>query len=501
MNRQSPKQIFRHFYIFKPLLLGLLIAQVLSTMSVYRSNAELVQMVDAVTRAGYLSVPNQNIAQELGTFSAAFFGGLFFTLTIGACLSLSAFAIAWIWDRLLKRRDILLLPVLAIWVGCIGSVNSEGLCRIATAYFLLIPIVVFATTLYWLPEQRDEKMGLKIVVHLIILIILAAVASSQLNSNFFVRIRDNLLLSNPVGRKISNLYYDYTLHAARVFKSQDQRLIRTCSLAFTDDATLQQQLETALLDNDYLVLDRGEPTDLDIIRVGDQLDFKIRIWTIIQTTPKEFLEYPREILRGFSEQSDKYVFFRWFTFLSLFMVSGIVLYLSVYAVFRIICGFFMDSTPASVAAGMLCLVAGLALLVPLYFGSEKYADAGTLAQGLSSENWRERVIALRYVAERRTDISSLPGHTRMLESPHIPERYWLAKALRFSRSREAYRELLMLMHDPSFNVAYSAIQALGQRGDRRAVAEILPLLEVSDNWYVQWYAYRAIRKLGWCQGK
>jgi hypothetical protein len=267
---------------------------------------------------------------------------------------------------------------------------------------------------------------------------LATSGSSRIDPNFFIKIRDNLLLSNPVGRKISNLYYDYTLHAAQVFKSQDQRLIRTCSLAFIDDASLHRRLENALLNNDYLVLERGEPTDLDIIRTGDQLDFKISVWTILQATPNEFIEYPREILREFSEKSDKYVFFRGFTFLSLFMVSGITLYLGMYAVFRVICGFFMSSTPASVAASVFCLIAGLALIIPLYFESESDFDAGALAERLASENWRERVVALRSVAERRIDISSLPGHTRILESSHIPERYWLAKALGFSRSQETW---------------------------------------------------------------
>jgi HEAT repeat protein len=44
-----------------------------------------------------------------------------------------------------------------------------------------------------------------------------------------------------------------------------------------------------------------------------------------------------------------------------------------------------------------------------------------------------------------------------------------------------------------------AFYALGQRGDRRAVNEIIKRVETSDDWYNQWYAYNALRSLGWKQ--
>jgi len=51
------------------------------------------------------------------------------------------------------------------------------------------------------------------------------------------------------------------------------------------------------------------------------------------------------------------------------------------------------------------------------------------------------------------------------------------------------------------NVVSMAFYALGQRGDRQAIKEILTRIETSKHWYNQWYAYRALRRLGWKQSR
>jgi HEAT repeat protein len=87
----------------------------------------------------------------------------------------------------------------------------------------------------------------------------------------------------------------------------------------------------------------------------------------------------------------------------------------------------------------------------------------------------------------------------MLKSPHIPVRYWLARALAVSRKPETYDDLLSFLDDPHPNVVSMAFYALGKRGDRSAIGLILHRIETSRHWYVQWYAYKALRRLGWKQ--
>jgi HEAT repeat protein len=60
---------------------------------------------------------------------------------------------------------------------------------------------------------------------------------------------------------------------------------------------------------------------------------------------------------------------------------------------------------------------------------------------------------------------------------------------------------LALLDDPCPNVVSTAFYAIGQRRDKRAINEIIKRIEVSDDWYNQWYAYKALRNLGWKQTK
>ena len=67
------------------------------------------------------------------------------------------------------------------------------------------------------------------------------------------------------------------------------------------------------------------------------------------------------------------------------------------------------------------------------------------------------------------------------------------------RQPETYKDLLVFLDDSYPNVVCMAFHSLGQRGKKRIVREIVKRIERSDHWYEQWYAYRALRTLGWTQ--
>jgi HEAT repeat protein len=92
-----------------------------------------------------------------------------------------------------------------------------------------------------------------------------------------------------------------------------------------------------------------------------------------------------------------------------------------------------------------------------------------------------------------------PTYQKMLNSPLVVERYWLARALAKSRAAATYSELLSLLKDPHPNVICQVFYALGQRGRKRAIRPIQKKLKDSNHWYAQWYGYHALRKLGWHQ--
>jgi HEAT repeat protein len=118
---------------------------------------------------------------------------------------------------------------------------------------------------------------------------------------------------------------------------------------------------------------------------------------------------------------------------------------------------------------------------------------------LGSASWQTRVAALRQIRDRQLDVCTHPAYADMLRSPHPRERYWLAQALATSPSPAASADLVLLLDDPHINVRTRAVEAIAQRRDRGAVREILKRLQTSQDWYFQFYAYRALRALGWNQ--
>ena len=489
----------RCLYVAKVLLLGLLTAQIIATIQVYLSNAGLYHSLISIRNAGYLTIPNQRIMQGLLELSPAFFGGIFFTLSLGAGLSLLTLAAAWIWDRLFSRKKILLLLFLVPWIGLLAGVNLKGFCPIVTSYFFLIPIIVFVSALRWLPARRGQRVWLKEIVHLIPLIVLTVLWMSQADSHLFVGLRDNLLLSNSFGMKINDFYYKYTLYPAEVFKSLDQKTLKTCSLEHINKKTIAGLLEKQLINHDYLDIKGNEVVDLTIAEKDNILSFKNKGKTILKIPLKDFLSRPGTVLREFSLKADRHGFFRHFTFLSLLIGFPITLYIVFYTIFCLISCAFVDTRISPVISGILCLLVGIALLVFFHMGAGTKVEANDLHEAMVSAHWQDRVAALKLIQQKGLDIGSFNAYKNMLASPHIPERYWLARVLGASRQPDTYNDLLIFLDDLYPNVVCMAFHSLGQRGKKGIVREIVKRIETSDHWYEQWYAYRALRTLGWKQ--
>ena len=494
------------FYTAKVLLLGLVTAQVIATIHVYLSNAELFHTLMSIRNAGYLVVPNQLVMQGLLELSPAFYGGLFFTLSAGAGLFFLTLAAAWIWDRLFFRKKILLLLFLIPWIGLIVGMNLKGFCPIVTSYFLFIPIILFAAALRWMPARPGKRVWLNRTVHIIPIITLAFLWMSQMDSNLFLDIRDDFLLSNSFGTKINDFYYKYTLYPAEVFKSLDQKTLKTCSLEHMNKKTVAGLLEKELLNHDFLDVKGNAVVDLTIVEQDNILSFENKGKIILTTSLNDFLYRPGKILREFSLRTDRHDFFRHFTFFSLLTGFPIVLYVGLYTIFCVILCVFLDSRLSSVISAILCLIAGVALLVFFHLGAGGEIEEKNLSEALESAHWQDRVTALKIIQQKRIDIGSFETYRDILTSPHIPVRYWLARVLGASRQPDTYEDLLVFLDDPCPNVVCMAFHSLGQRGKnqrgkKRIIKEIVKRIETSDHWYEQWYAYKALRTLGWKQAR
>jgi len=483
------------------LFIGLLIAQILATIQVYISNLELYTAVSTVNAAGYLAVPNEQVMNNLQNFWPAFFGGLFFTFSIGAGISFASMAAAWIWLRFFLRNKFILFFFLSIWGGFLLSVNIHGFTLIPTLYFLFIPPILFMLTAKRESHADIQPNRMQRLVHLIPIPLLALLWFTQFDNEMFLDLRDNLLLSNFFGKKFSNFYYTYTLYPAEAFKSLDQKIIRTCGFENIQNRSMNLRLENKLIASDYLPLSNAAEVDLKIIQKGDEFVFEADDHQILKSKVNQFLSDPQKVLQRFSEVRDRYAAFRQFTFLFLLMGFPVLIYMVFHAVFYYLFLLFLERKTAALTASMICFLIGFIVFV--YFQSNRSGNIRikNISEALKSDDLHTRVAALKIIQQKRLEISGYRAYPILLKSRIPTERYWLVRTLSVSRRSGTYLDLFSFINDNNTNVRSMAYYSLGLRKNPRAIRPILEKIEISDDWYSQMYAYKALRALGWKQTK
>jgi len=481
------------------LLLGLLVAQSIATLQVYLSNTDLRRTLLLLKEAGYLVVPNQQIFPRLLSLNSAFWGGLFFTLSVGILLTFLSWSMAWAWNRLFLGNRLFLYFCLLAWLTSIVLINGQGFCLVITLYFLFIPAVVF-TSAAKLPAREKNTPASRGLLLLIPLLLLALLWASQAKSQFFVNLRDKLLLTNSLGTKVNDFYYEYAYYPAEAFKSLDQKLLKSCSMGSLQGKPVEQAIERTLLAYDYLPLDGSrQSVDLVVHEEGGLLLFQHMGKTILQTSVQEFLGSPGKVLGEFSSKTDTYSPFRSFTLLSLLVGLPLAFYTLCFGLFFFICSFLLSTRISAWIASILCLFLGTWLFYYVEGGvKEESIDP---AQSLASDRWETKVAALKLIEQKKLEVGDFEAYPRLIKSHHTAERYWFVRTLGSSRKSSTYRDLLSFLDDPRPGVVSMAFYSLGQRKDSRAIPELLRRIETSDDWYNQWYAYKALRNLGWKQSR
>jgi hypothetical protein len=489
----------RAFETAAVLLLGLIVAQCIATLQVYFSNAELHRTLLALREAGYLMVPNQQILPRFLSLKSAFWGGVFFTLSIGVFLTFLSWSTAWAWNRLFGRNRLFLYFCLLAWLTSLVLINSQGFCILITLNFLFIPATVFVAAAKLSPQGKNPP-GYRSLLLLVPLLLLALLWATQADSRFFLNLRDKVLLSNSVGTKISDFYYEYAYYPAEAFKSLDQKLLKSCSIGSIERKPIEQALERTLIAYDYLPLDGARhAADLVVREDNGLLLFQRDGKTIVQTNLHDFLASPGKLLEEFSQKADSCSPFRGFTLFSLLVSLPLALYTVCFGLVFSISSFAVSPRISAWIASILCLLLGAALF--FYIHGSVNEESIDPARALTSDHWETRVAALKLIEQKKLDVGDFEAYPRLMKSHHVAERYWFVRTLGSSRRTSTYRDLLTFLDDPNSGVVSMAFYALGQRKDSRAVPEILKRIETSSDWYNQWYAYRALRNLGWKQSR
>ena len=481
------------------LLIGLVLAQIIATIEVYLSNLDLHRTVSTLYDIGYLTVPNAMVMSRLQNFWPAFWGGLFFTCSIGSGISLGSMAAGWIWSRLFGRNKFVLFIFLSIWGGLLLISNIRGLALFPTLYFLLIAPALFLLTAKWGTHSAFQPTNRLRWLHLFPVPLLALLWFTQFDAELFVDLRDNLLLTNYFGKKFNQFYYNYTLYPAEAFKSLDQKIIKTCRLEDISTPRLKLKLANRLLANDYLPTSGTTRVDLKIVQQSDNLVLSSEDRKVLLINVHQFLAKPKKTLEKYSEESDRHGAFRQFTYLSLLIGFPVLIYIVLNFVLYCLAALFLSRKNSAITASVLCLMAGL--LVLIYFQANRSGNIRikNIPDALESNNLSVRIAALKHIQQKKLDVADYDSYPLLLKSPHPQERYWLAVAMAVAHSQDSYMDLLKFLEDKNTNVRSMAFHSLSVRNNRQAVKPILEKIRMSHDWYAQLYAYRSLRSLGWKQ--
>lgn len=478
-----------------PILAGMLTAQIIATVFVYGSNMHLHRVVTAATNAGYFVIPTGPVTATLTSLKSALGGGLFYTLSIGVGLTLISWAGVCLWMGVLRRSKWALYASLLVWIALLVWVNGRGATLYPTLFCLLVPLsTAFIRLKATAGPNRDKHLWM---VPVATLVLLTTIWATQFNNNLFISIRDHILLSNPIGRAVNDFYYRYTLYAAESFKSLNQKSVRSYSIEPISDTQRAQRLKKRLARYDMLYLPEVDHPDFMVSFEGDPLRLATPEGKTVEVSQQDLLAKPNHWLQKLSSVSDHHAPLRRITLIGLLMGFPILLYLMVYGVLRLFTGIALQQRAATFVTSGLSLLIGLLLFFPMLGIHPISISKENISQLLISDQWPQRVAALRHIEKNKIDIGRYPQYKPLLESPLVVERYYLARSLAVSRLPATYNDLNAMLGDRHPNVTCQIYYALGQRGNRAAIGPIQSQMTASDHWYAQWYGYRAIRRLGW----
>jgi len=487
------------------LIISLVCFQMILSLRVFLSNTELAKIMVLANGNGYLAVPNALVGDRLHSLGMALAGGLFFTLSVGALVCLVSLGATCLYPVLSLGRKTKTIVFLCVPFLVILLVNQDGFLWLETLALVLIPVLIYFLYRFLfkgdLPVFSLKKVGFHALFPVILALVLLVFPKGT-DNRIFSDFRDTFLMSNPFGMGINDFYYTYTLSPAEVFKSLDQKLIKKGAIELKSTQNhLRQRIEHELLAADYLILDHDENPDLTIRCEKDQLFFFHAKRLIHETRVHDFFNDPRSAFNAFSMGTDTYNGYRKLTGMALITGLPLLVYLSLHGFFFIIgCMFMGPSLSARMASG-LCLALGLSAFVFMASLNPKSMDPATISADLCSDSPALRTNALHLIFDKKLDITQYPQSKAAMASTFVPERYWYARASANSQQKRNLTDLLDLLNDPHPNVQCQAFFALGKLGNRRAIPEMVRRIRSSDHWYVQWYAYKALKRLGWTQKK
>lgn len=455
-------------------LAGLLGGGLLGLTRTRAASEALLQKNLALIELGLPALPGPGHLDTLTSWKPALAGGLFFALTLGLSFS----ALSYLWARLARtlfsRWKPLLAAALALPLGAPVWAFHRGDAGLAIALLAMAAAATLSAMNGPAPSAPDLARGLVAAV----LVMLSISPLTLAVEGSLIRVRNQLLLSNPVGMAVNDFYYNWTLYPAQAVKPLAVHTQPLVSIAPQLDTRQRRRICNNLLASRVLCVDDATPgVDARLRKVDHELALISGETRVVLTGSGGAAV--REAWAALSDETDRSAPLRLGTFNSLKFGLPVAFCLLLYT----LTGAFAErfnrrfTTPRrreAVRWGLYALPL-LLLFVSLLPGERvrRYMPLIDL-----QEVTHEEVL-------------------NALDSDDPVLRHYGALATVKVISQEYEAELLAALDDPIINVRYAAALSLNPTGPESRERLLTLLADPDREWYVKERAWSALWRSGW----
>jgi len=496
------ERIVKHFRIFLITLIGILISQVIATTHVYLANNQLANQIQYLKVNGYLIVPNLHVLPQLNSFMTAFIGGLFFTGTIGLGIISISLLISWFWINKTQNKILFLVTIFFQGIISIYCANRNGWCVFTLYLVLMLPLLTLIC--FIIPQNKKSSLANPKLFWSLPIIFMMIAGYTTGRSVSFITIRDYLLLSNDYGHYLNDLYYQYTLYPGEVIKPISLKQQKTCFIHTDshDKAPYLKTIERKCILYDYLLIPDPKMADVVLHIQPPNIFFQIDDRTVLQTEIFNFLRDTKSVFSDFSAQTDSNDFFRMCILLSLTISAPILIYI---ILMQGLFGFFyLMKIPTFVCQWLVIIITCgcIGLIIhqlpkELSNHATEKNDSNEFQKAYQQKDWRKAVVALKSKPLTEAHKKHVMALQWLNQTDNPILKYWLIRFLSNSNTSINSDVYLKFLSDPNVNVVCQALYALGRQRDRKLIPRIIDFIQDCPHWYVQMYAYRSLKRLGW----
>jgi hypothetical protein len=483
---------------------GGLIAQIIATFQVYYENLWIIEQIQIVKANGYIAVPNSLIIPYLKAIQTAFCGGLFFSTTIGLGITVLCYLLGRFWICQTKRNKYVLGCIFMQWIYALYQSNVKGWSSFSCYLIILAPVVFYLSVL--IPDKKTVNVKKIILFWLSPIIIMLTIIYGMDRTISFISIRDYLLLSNRLGNICNDFYYRYTLYPSEMIKPFSLKQQKTCCIIAqdleTDQPLIKQRIQAVqqkCIENDYLVISDHTKADLMLVINKHHLLFQVHGDIKIKASIQTFLRKSTSLFDKFSMLTDVNEFFRSCIFLSLLFASPLVVYIFFMKTLSGLCQ--MINIQSELSDFLVISVACTILIsVLITFPSTNKNDMVSnswdqlFQKACSQNNWKQAVELLK-IKKMKKNCQLVSKYLKQTDHPVL--KYWMIRYLSKCHDPTLRSLFYKLLNDSQVNVVCQSLYALGRQRDRNSIQKILELIKSSNHWYIQMYAYRALKRAGW----